>query len=377
MSLNKRAKGAKWAVGFCVALGLLMLACGPTAPSSGNDNGNGNGNSGQDAAAPLPDAAWLPPDGSPGRDGASGPDGEVCGNQTEEIEIINLGDPPDMLIVLDRSGSMMLPPGLIPTGASKWNIMKQALDQVLTAREANIRFGLSVFPTDNECGVDPGARVDVNLNNASAITTYLSSTSPNGNTPAHFALQEALAYYQSIPLNSAGQYVLFATDGAPNCGGDPPDVDIDTNAETQAAVEALAAAGIHTFVLGFGGIMGLDSGLLNDCAQAGLEPRAGGPPYFYHADDAATLQTALDTIAGGIIVPSCSFQLTSLPPVPDDVAVYFDGVAVPRTPSHQDGWDYYPDDGTITLFGSYCDTLTSGQVGSVNFLFGCPGPIVE
>ncbi len=368
----------RWAALFALLLVGPLVACGPTASDDGNDTGNDNANGDPPAADAAPPVADAAPglDAGPGSDAAPGPDAEVCGAQTEEIEIINLGDPPDLLIVLDRSGSMMLPPGLIPVGDSKWNIMKSALNQVVGAREANIRFGLTVFPTDNACGVDPGARVPIALNNATAIGTYLSSTGPDGNTPAHFALQEALAYYQSIPQNPAGQYVLFATDGIPNCGGDPPNVDIETPTETVDAVQALANEGIHTFVLGFGGMMGLDPAVLNDSAIAGLEPKPNGPPHFYHADDAATLQAALDTIAGGIIIPSCSFELTSQPPVPDDVAVYFDGTAVPRNPSHVNGWDYHPDSSTITFFGSYCDQLTSGQVSEVDFIFGCPGPVV-
>ena len=356
-----------------VGLALLLVACGPTATDDGNGNGNGNGT--QDAAGVNPDGG-AGADGQVGADAGPGPDAETCGAQTEPIEIINLGDPPDLLIVLDRSGSMIMAPGLFPVGTSKWNIMKSSLDQALHAREANIRFGLTVFPTDNVCGVDPGARVPIALNNADAIMTYLDGTAPDGNTPAHIALEEALTYYQSVTPNPAGQYVLFATDGIPNCGGDPPEMDTEAPTETVDAVTALATAGVHTFVLGFGGLFGLDSGVLNDSALAGLEPAPGGPPHFYQADDAASLQAALDTIAGGIIVPSCSFELTSLPPVPEDVAVYFDGVAVPRNPSHVNGWDYHPDASTITFFGTYCDQLTSGQVSAVDFIFGCPGPVV-
>lgn len=352
----------------------LGVACGPTA-SDGNGNGNGNGNN-PPADAAAGDASWPGQDGG-ARDGGTGsPDAEICGAQTEPIELINLGDPPDLLIVLDRSGSMMLAPGFPPLGNSKWNIMKTALEAVLTARENNIRFGLTVFPTDDLCAVDPGARVGIALQNAQPIVSYLNGTSPNGNTPAHFALTEALAYYQTLPVNPAGQYVLFATDGLPNCGGDPPTDEVATEVETVQAVTDLAAVGIHTFVLGFGGFLGLDTGVLEDAAQAGLEPRPGGPPYFYEADDAATLQQALDTIAGGIIIPSCSFELASLPPVPEDVTVYLGGVPVPRNPSHTDGWDYYPDAGTITFFGSYCAAIEAGQMADVEFIFGCPGPVV-
>lgn len=360
---------------MCTLLaGLLAMAvgCGPTVKGGGDQNNNGGP---ADAAVDTDGSSSHDDGGQTGGDATVGDDAN-CGAQTEEIALINLGDPPDLLIVLDRSGSMMLAPGFPPLGASKWNIMKTSLGIVLPAREANIQFGLTVFPTDEDCGVDPGARVGIALNNATPILNWLNGSGPGGNTPAHFGLQEALAYYQSIPTNPAGQYVLFATDGIPNCGGSPPDVDITTDAETVQAVQDLASAGIHTFVLGFGGMLGLDPQVLNDAAQAGLEPKPGGPPHFYHADDAQGLQTALDTIAGGIIVPSCSYQLASPPPVPDDVTVYIDGVAVPRSPSHADGWDYYPDANTITFFGTYCDQVMAGTIASVSFIFGCPGPVV-
>jgi hypothetical protein len=69
--------------------------------------------------------------------------------------------------------------------------------------------------------------------------------------------------------------------------------------------------------------------------------------------------------------------LASAPPDPNLVTVTADGVPVPRSPSQADGWDYYPDDSTITFFGSYCTDIESGAISSVNFIFGCPGPIAE
>jgi hypothetical protein len=50
---------------------------------------------------------------------------------------------------------------------------------------------------------------------------------------------------------------------------------------------------------------------------------------------------------------------------------------VPRTPSHADGWDYFPDGDTITFFGAACTELQSGSVAEVKVLYGCPGPVVE
>jgi len=350
-----------------LALALVSIACGPTGSGTADDD---------DDSAGVPDADPNPnrPDA---HDVTEFPDAGNCGAQEEEIELVNLGDPPDLLIVLDRSGSMILAPGFPPIGPSKWQIMKDALTALTAAKESNIRFGLSVFPTDNACGVSAGPAVPIDLNQADEIAAWMAGHGPDGNTPAQYGLEEALAIYGSIPVNPAGRYVLFATDGIPNCGGDPPNVDIGSEAETLAGVEALAAASIPTYVLGFGDPLGLDTALLNDCAIAGGRPRAGGPPHYYQASNATELEAVLDDISGGIIVPSCSYELASAPPDPDLVKVLANGMPVPRSTAHTNGWDYYPDAMTITFFGSYCDDIEAAVITSVQFIFGCPGPVVD
>ena len=334
-------------------------ACGP----SGSD-GTGEGVGASDAGEQV----------NPATDAAVFPDAS-CGAQTAEIPLVELGDPPDLLVVLDKSGSMSLAPGFpFSLGASKWSIMEDAIENITNVYDTNIRFGLTAFPTDGDlCGVASGADVNVALGNASAINSWLGSHGPDGNTPAHLALQNASSIYSGLPANAGGQYVLFATDGAPNCGGDPVDPEIDSANETVAAVQALSSQGVGTYVLGFGSVLGLDTGVLNDAAQAGGHPKPGGPPYYYHADDAASLEAALMAIAGGIVVPSCSFEVTETPPNPDLVTVTIEGMAVPRNPSHNNGWDYHPDASTITFFGAACDSVQEGET-SVSFVFGCPVP---
>ena len=343
---------------FVFALALAM-ACGPSTTDTGAvDDTPGPGST--DGGGNVADAAPYDPG--------------VCGAQQETIELINLGDPPDVLIVLDRSGSMALPPGLIPTGGtSKWSMMESALNNLVGTWENNIRFGLSVFPTDNACGVAQGTEVDIDIDNASAIDQRLSQLGADGNTPAHPALQEALATFNGIPVNPEGRFVLFATDGTPNCN---PTVDDDGSAATIAAVEALHTAGIETFVLGFGGNFAFDVNVLNDAAQAGGRAKPS-KPYFYQAENATELENALTTIAGGIIKPSCSYQLSEAPPDPDLVTVTADGVPVPRSTSHTNGWDYHPDEMTITFFGDYCTNIESAVIESVEFVFGCVGPIAD
>ncbi len=339
-----------------------LSACGPKAGQGTVDSGPGSNTGGSDAMTST-------------FEDAPGPDAS-CGQQSQAIGIVNLGNPPDLLIVLDRSGSMNDPPITFPpVFDSKWDIMHTALDAISVAKDQSIRFGLLHFPSDDNCAADANAEVPIQLGASGAIATYFAGNSPDGNTPAYLALASALTYFNSIPVNPAGRYVLFATDGLPNCGGVPPDPNTTSYPETVAAVTALFNAGIKTYVIGFG-TFGLNTGVLDDAATAGGEALPTEPK-FYQANNAADLTNALQTISGGIIVPSCTYQLQSAPPDPTQVTVTLNGTAVPRDASHAGGWDYYPDAMTITFFGNYCTEIMSGAISNVSFAYGCPGPIIN
>jgi hypothetical protein len=345
----------------------LLVGCGPTVETGsaegpggddkGDGNGNGNGgNTGDDGN--RPDAGPAP----------------TCGGQEEVVEFVEVLQPPDMLVVLDRSDSMSESPDGNPWGdPTKWDVMEDALINLTTAHDDDVRFGLSVFPTDGSCGVSGAAVVMPGDNTASTINQELNNLSPNGLTPAHLALEAALGTYQSLPSNPVGQYVLFATDGMPNCGDDGEDID----ARVVQAIEDLAAAGIKTYVLGFGSTVGSNSSVLNSAALAGGVPRPNGPPHYYYADDASNLSDILGGIATTISETSCSYALTDLPPNPEDVTVKADDVDVPRDPSQQNGWDYYPDASTITFFGDYCADIKGGGIENVEFSFACVEPKID
>ena len=338
------------------ALVLLVAACG-------------SNNSGGAPDAEVVIDADTTPDADP-----TPFDSGTCGEQTANIGVVNLGDPPDVLVVLDRSGSMSEPPPVFPPiFDTKWNIMKNALISIATQKDQNIKFGLLEFPSDNNCAASATPNVNVALNTLGGFNSYFAAhTTANGNTPAHLGLAGALAYYNTIPVNPAGRYVLFATDGLPNClNGDP---NTGSGPQTLAAVTSLRNAGIKTFVLGFGDFGGAQ--LLNDAAVAGGVPQAGATKY-YNVNNQAQLDAALAAIAGGIIVPSCSFALQSVPPDPNNVTVTLNGMPVPRSPSHANGWDYHPNAQTITFFGTYCTQITMGAMTNVSFVYGCPGPIIN
>jgi hypothetical protein len=345
-----------------LALSLVLLAaCGPTPVHHGGDDTGGDDDGTSVDASTNSSTADAEPDAS-------------CGAQMQNIGVVNLGDPPDLLVVLDRSGSMTeAPPAFPPIFDTKWNIMKGALNNIATQKDQSIKFGLLEFPSDQNCAADATAEVGVALGTHTQFATYFSARSPGGNTPAHIALGSALTYFNGIPVNTAGRYVLFATDGLPNClGGDPSTA---SDAQTVAAVAALKTAGIPTYVIGFG-TFGLNTGVLNDAAVAGGKAKQGSTK-FYEANNAQDLANALQAIAGGIIVPSCTFQLQSAPPDPNNVTVTVNGQAVPKDSSHANGWDYYPNAMTITFFGSYCQQIQMGASNAVNFIYGCPGPILQ
>ncbi|HEY4060181.1 MAG TPA: vWA domain-containing protein, partial [Kofleriaceae bacterium] len=330
----------------------LVAACGAHAGGSGEDV-----DAGADSA-PEVDADETPVDAG------------VCGMQQANIGVQNLGDPPDMLVVLDRSGSMLNNAGT----TQKWAAMKTALTSVVTGHQDEIKFGLLEFPSDGNCGAKAVPDVSVGLSSGAGFTQFFANNTPgpNENTPAYLALAGALTYFNQIPVNPAGRYVVFATDGLPNClNGVAGNTSIN---ETIAAVQNLYNAGIKTYVLGFGSLDATATSTLNSAADAGGLARPG-TTHYYEAQNQAQLDTVLQSIAGGIIQPSCSFALQSLPPEPDNVTVTINGTAVPRSQSHANGWDYSPNAQTITFFGSYCTMIENGASTDVSFSYGCKGPV--
>ncbi|MBN8611604.1 MAG: VWA domain-containing protein [Deltaproteobacteria bacterium] len=325
--------------------------------------------------APFPDSTGERPDMGPEMDTG-------CDSRTPvENEIV--GDPPDMLIVMDVSGSMCTP--LIetfpPTSMeTKMQIMKASLTSLVTEWDARINFGMMLFPGDGTCGAGTVTN-PIAMRNASAISGRLRAirddffgcaTANTGATPTHVSLDAARAYYATVPVNPIGRYVLLATDGLPNCGAEQPDGSTaETVNETVTAIEALNAAGIRTYVLGFGS--GLDGGGPALMRMA----VAGGTSRPYNARSATELDRALDMIAAEVIPPSCTVMLEGATRDPSLFEVSFDGgPLIPRDESHGRGWDYDAGTNTITFYGAECTTIESGDVTDVNIDFGCPGPLI-
>lgn len=284
-----------------------------------------------------------------------------CGSQKAGATVV----PPNMLITLDRSCSMRSNVGGVP----KWQIAVNAINTMLTKYTAKIRFGLILFPDTVGANCTQGTiPFDCAPGNETKISTLLTSALktadpnyPDGPcvTNIDTAIQQAQGA-ASLKDTSRGNYVLLVSDGAQaGCsaaGGDPG---------TEKMIGDLLKVGVRTAVIGFGA--GVDGAQLDKFAVAGGMPATGATKY-YKAEDAASLDKALATIAGAAL--GCTYKLDNVPPDPAKIFVFFDGTKE-VTKDATNGWTYDPATNTVTFFGTSCDALKSETVKSVDIVFGC------
>jgi hypothetical protein len=311
-------------------------------------------------------------------DGDCAEPGTVCDEKTqacvpgggcEDLQAVIEPVPPNLLVVLDRSCSMTADIG---GGVTKWDASVAALNTLTTTYAGDIRFGLSLFPdiVAPSCAQDAIA-IPVAPAQETAIQTLLTAALvgsdpnfPDGPcvTNIDTAMEQAAAAPELLDT-TRDNYVALITDGKQaGCnlaGGD---------AGTLTIIGDMFTAGIPTFVIGFGS--GIDPAQMDAFAIAGGVPNSG--PSYYDAADQASLEAVLEAIATQAI--SCTFQLDTVPPNPDQIFVFFDGVAVPEDPTMMNGWFYDPVNNQIVFYGEACDLLKSGEVVDVDVILGCEIP---
>jgi hypothetical protein len=302
---------------------------------------------------------------------------------------------PDILILLDRSGSMndnisnqmCRPDGGGPgagTGCgaeSKWALMIPAITQVVTSTDVDVNWGLKFFP-DNDtgggtCNVNTTAAVPIASGNGPAITAaIMGATSPNGGvlgfsgTPTRSAAVGATTYMSTL-TDMSPKFILLATDGLPTCAGDGG-TGTNDSAGAVTAIEAARTAGFPTFVVGIA--TGTADATLSSMATAGGLPRAATPAY-YPVTTAAELAAAIRTLIGA--AGTCTFQIG--PPPTDDgttsldrIDVFGDTQEITLDPSHANGYDYTDTTKTsIEVHGPLCEQIMSGAIKNVTVTFRC------
>jgi len=291
--------------------------------------------------------------------------------------------PAEILILLDRSGSMKEKPSGSGTSDTKWSLVVPAVNEVVTATDATVSWGLKAFPEGEgaECiaaSVTSAIPVPIAAMNAAAVTAQVTALTPEGNgTPTGDAVKAAVTYLKGL-TDPNPKFILLATDGEPSCAGTSGG---GTSARAYAvqAVADAASAGFKTVVVGVATTKSSATQALNDMAVAGQMPRASTDPSatkYYLASTRDQLVQALSEITGQ--VSNCVFDLSSAPPDPNNIAVKVDGKKAPRDVSHSDGWDYIGSDYLqVGVYGSWCDGIKSATANSVNFVLGCPGETIQ
>ncbi|HVR60567.1 MAG TPA: vWA domain-containing protein [Polyangia bacterium] len=339
----------------------LALGCSSSGISGGSTTGAGNSGSGN------PSGGGGNGTGTPVTD----PGKMTCGMRTFGLQKV----PPDLLIVQDKSGSMDESPDgtcrrINCAMGSKWVQMTAAINQVVGQTQASIRWGLSFFPADRECGVAAMPAVPIADMNAMPIAGAIAATMPNGATPTAAAVAGASMYLATL-ADPNPKYILLATDGLPNCMGGVAGAN-DPDGAIQAVTDS-AKNGIPVFVVGIGNIPE-GTAELTSLAVAGGRPQAADPKY-YPVSSTADLASVLTTIGG--MIGSCAFGLGGAPPDPAKILVAAGGTKIPNDPTHMNGWDYGTGNMSIQLFGSWCDQAKAGTLKDLQATFGCPPPVVK
>lgn len=284
--------------------------------------------------------------------------------------------PPDILIVLDRSGSMNEDLTGMSCAAgcgatSKWSITTAALASYLPMVEGVVNLGLKLFASSgNGCTVSATAEIPPRANNAAMINARLMTTQPGSSTPTTAALMNAGNYLKTL-TDPNPKFILLATDGIPTCGtamcaaGVNGGMNQCDDANAIAMVKTVHDMGFPTFVLGIGTSASPGDGTLSQMAVNGGFPRNATPAY-YPIDKPEDLTDAFKAVTG--MVSKCFFSIN--PPLKGGTSVT--GVTA-------DGMDLAPGDFMIVgnngvqLVGQKCDDFTNGNIKNIQVQVSCNG----
>jgi hypothetical protein len=388
----------------------VLTACGSESPASDETTESSNsgiftvsasedstaGSSGTEGADTSSTTAVQPPDN--------------CG----EVDFELVAVPPNVVLVLDKSGSMVSDNDADGDGEfdgfwdhdadpmtpviSRWNSLYNVVDFVVTNFDAQINFGGVLFPSADAtsqysasaCVVEDVPEIPVGPANGVAILAGIPDALDvdiRGATPATAGIQTALDHLETLDP-TVPQFLILVTDGAANCSADHPDPPdllevYDSNLPTLVGT-AFSDRDVPTFVVGID-IVDEEVGVGNDgipeantfvelnaVAEAGGRAKAGSEKFFNTVNE-IELMEALGEIAGQVV--SCVIPLDPAPENPDFVEVEIGGVAVDKVDDcdTQDGWVYVNPAGpydALQLCGSACDAYV--EAGLVDATYGCP-----
>jgi hypothetical protein len=324
--------------------------------------------------------------------------------------------PANMLVVLDRSGSMNcnLPPitqsadceanpvQVDTTQPKKWEVVVGALKDAFVALPPSASVGLAFFNNNDVCGVNSTPSVGVNLlepTQIAALGNALDSVPvPKGGTPIVGATIVAYKHLHEQALLEGNKFVVLITDGKETC--DPDKVQI-----LQTEIPKAVSVNIRTFVIGAPGSEPARA-LLSAMAYLGGTARSPTCDHSgavadqgdCHFDMTTTQDFAADLAAGLAAISGqalgCELDVPAAGPNGQpvdynkvnvryaragDVNDIVDILQDPDRPCDggAEGWQYAQDNRKIVLCGSICDDVKGDEKARVEVVLGCETAVVK
>ncbi len=316
----------------------------------------------------------------------------TCGTQTFQVS----GDPPNIMLVLDKSGSMVQDQNRWdhdgdPTTdeVTRWYSLHGVVTNLVEDFDADIHLGATLFPSVDAqtvagppaCVMSQGPEVTVAPHHGQTILDTIPAADDltlAGGTPAERGL--AMSYDHLNTLDDPGDRIaILVTDGAANCSTSQDNNHLhlyDENLEPTVST-AWEVDGIPTYVVGIDistepdvwGTVVYDR--LNEVADAGGVAREGDEK-FYNATNHQQLQTALQSILEASI--PCTLPMPELGKNDYLEQVMIDGVNYPKLHAGADcasetGWMLSTDETQLILCGDLCSDYR--QAKSVDTVLGC------
>jgi len=335
-------------------LGVVLALAGCDAPQHPQDDGT----SGAGIEVPQPEVeaeedpfiGWdddLPADHDPN-----------CGESSIAFEFAT----PDVMLVLDKSGSMAANTwdhdrdGTTPE-VTRWASLHQVVDNVTGEFDERMRLGAVLFPAIDApnqsnalacmMGTAPDAAVSA-MGGQAVLDAMPAADATNifGGTPATAGVRLAAEHLQAN-RGEDPQAIVLITDGAANCAADASGSSLFLRYDDAlpVAVAEAYAAGIPVYVVGIDiedEVLELPIAnpweRLSEVADHGGVPRDGAVP-FYDVFDELELDAALSSIANDV---SCSVPVVDAFD-PRRLSLTIDGEAVPRVEHCDDGEGWMAD----------------------------------
>jgi hypothetical protein len=205
----------------------------------------------------------------------------VLEHNEANIAPLQLARPTDVVLLLDRSGSMNGDVIMSSGERDKLDLLKDAASLLLDVMRRDAGDQLSVIPFAGDAigifGVD-GALTPLVTGNVEDVRLVIGGIDAGGETDIRTALETALMRFPALPAGDTSadrrRVVIFFSDGKKTDGGDPAD---------PMFLDAFGEQDVHIYSVGFGnrgrgGRSGIDAELLQTLAAAG----SGG---FSHVTD--------------------------------------------------------------------------------------------